>query len=881
MIARYFQSRGISLATVKAAKPNNFKELVDRFFNVCVPLNVTRAAYHQMSKEERDDAKKVPYLTPAVFQTTPSRRLYECATVCNLIFLDIDEDKDPITKQPNGKFPAAPYVNNLDTLATQLEPFNWAVYHTASSLPNAPRIRIVIDAEGIPIASYAAAVATIAKRIGLPLVTKESRVAVQAMYVPILFAGHSEDEHPLLDFETGGRPFNLDDIDKETSPAGVPPTHSVRQTGGDDMNALEFMRAPVDEITLDIAKEALSAIDPDINYHDWLEVATALKHQFFPVLDDEAYTLFDDWSRKGSKYVSEDETRQKWDSFLHTPNGRLPITIRSLLKRAVDGGWQAEKVKDECFKNILTWIQVTCRSSTQLLADGLKKIAVTPLISRAEEDALVHEVRKQLKKRFSVDVSLTNLRKELQIIKADLSNKEVKKQPLPMWSKGLVYIASDNQFLRQHTGEVLSMEALDALYGKRLLPTEEMLRAQNLPVTPAALSKPFVLPRHYLLNHLKCPTAYARTYDPSSPDDLFPIEGGKVLCNTYVRTAPDPDETNAMAIGNIFRRHLENLILEPEYIRTIIDYIAFMVQHPGRKIRWAMLIQGAEGCGKSYLAEILRLVLGKEHVMAIDLDSIKRGWNEWNSGRQVIVIEEIRVVGQNRHEVMGALKPLITNPTVTVNQRNHDTRETVNRTNYIAFTNYPDALVLLPDSRRWFILKSRIQTKAQVKMLPVGYFQRLFKSSYENAAGLRWFFENWRISEDFEADGNAPETKYLHELIADSASELTAAVRKVLREGEHPLVKQDLLSSKVLLDLLRTRESLTKINAQHLAAVLREEKYVKREEGSKDGRHMVNGERHYLWTHIGLFDDNLCPQHEAEKRVQNFNTEFVDGDVLL
>ena len=45
------------------------------------------------------------------------------------------------------------------------------------------------------------------------------------------------------------------------------------------------------------------------------------------------------------------------------------------------------------------------------------------------------------------------------------------------------------------------------------------------------------------------------------------------------------------------KRHLCGLIKEPEYRRTVMDIIAYLVQRPGEKIMWALLIQGVEGCG--------------------------------------------------------------------------------------------------------------------------------------------------------------------------------------------------------------------------------------------------------------------------------------------
>lgn len=90
---RYFCGKDIH-GTVIPATANTFKDLVDRYVNIAVPLNVTRQQYAAMNPKEKDAAKQTHYLTPAVFNAAKVRRKTENATHCNLIFLDIDPAKD-------------------------------------------------------------------------------------------------------------------------------------------------------------------------------------------------------------------------------------------------------------------------------------------------------------------------------------------------------------------------------------------------------------------------------------------------------------------------------------------------------------------------------------------------------------------------------------------------------------------------------------------------------------------------------------------------------------------------------------------------------------------------------------------------------------------
>ena len=78
----------------------------------------------------------------------------------------------------------------------------------------------------------------------------------------------------------------------------------------------------------------LNAIPPDCNYGDWLNVGMALKHEG---LD---WTVWDDWSRGGSKYI-QNECERKWKTFKSTG-----ITGGTLFHIATQYGYEPEPVSN-------------------------------------------------------------------------------------------------------------------------------------------------------------------------------------------------------------------------------------------------------------------------------------------------------------------------------------------------------------------------------------------------------------------------------------------------------------------------------------------------------------------------------------------------------
>jgi hypothetical protein len=81
-----------------------------------------------------------------------------------------------------------------------------------------------------------------------------------------------------------------------------------------------------------LASGPLNAVDPDADYGAWIEIGQALHCQFRGGQDGLA--LWDDWSRRGTKYQGQKDLETHWRSF----NGS-GVTFRSVLKRAYESGW--------------------------------------------------------------------------------------------------------------------------------------------------------------------------------------------------------------------------------------------------------------------------------------------------------------------------------------------------------------------------------------------------------------------------------------------------------------------------------------------------------------------------------------------------------------
>ena len=799
----YFGADGSNMGSVVALPVTSFAQFVKEQLGHPAMLNVTREEFHAMPKDKRNALKRVPFFVPATFSASPSRRAHESAGPCNLIALDIDNENVAMAKV---------YARTPQALHEALDPFAFAAYLTVSSTLEAPRMRVVVRAEAIPASAYAEAVRSVAKLLGLPKITPESLVAVQPMYLPTLFAG--EDllgVHPLLTARPEGEAFEAKHIkDADVALASRTPINPEEATADD----LEFLASPVEEVTLADMESAVASLDPDMPYMEWLEVAASLRHQF-PKDAEAAYTIFDTWSAKGTKYAGAEDTKAKWKSLRQTPRGRKPVTARTLLFRAAAAGWAgAGKVSVKMHKALTEWLATPGLTSQQLMVEAPRRIAAAPMLSQLERADLLSILHGRLKE-AGLKISSTDLRKEMHRISklAFAPAETVKSAPesqLPGWAKGCCYVAGQDVFFFRQGDRRYAPDVLNNMYNVYLMP-----QGGN------DSGKPSIYAKDYLLNVVRIPRVDQFSYDPANSTLTFitdPVTNTRYV-NTYRPTYPEPDEKGAAEAGALVEAHIRNLF--DQYAEMLLSYLCFIVQNPGRKVRWSPLIQGAPGCGKTLIAMLLKAVLGPTNVRLTDADQLFRSFNGWAEGAQVVAFEEVRVVGHNRHQVMNRLKPVITNDEVTIEDKYIRASQAPNRTNYLLLTNYQDALALTPDDRRYFVLFARYQTEEQVAELGKDYFRRIFGAIDHSAPQLRHWMLSRPICDSFDPDAHAPRTVHRAEMVGAASSAVAVAVREALDDSTNPLITGDAVSLKALTDVLSAK-GVREGTGQSVTSVLRE-----------------------------------------------------------
>jgi hypothetical protein len=190
----------------------------------------------------------------------------------------------------------------------------------------------------------------------------------------------------------------------------------------------------------------------------------------------------------------------------------------------------------------------------------------------------------------------------------------------------------------------------------------------------------------------------------------------------------------------------------------VVSWLAYITQTRSRPT-WAIVLQGPEGDGKSFIVQMMAIVLGRSNVTHVNVSIIESDFNGWAEGALIKGIDELKMHGHNRFDTLNKLKEMIANPMIAIHRKGLDPYDAYNTAGYFITTNFRDAMPITEGDSRYFMVASPRQTRAEVvayeKANP-GYFDRLFATLSESPGALRQYFLEYPIASHFKANGRAP-----------------------------------------------------------------------------------------------------------------------------
>ena len=829
----YFGGSTVRDGKVRRLQADSFKDYVQRYLNVPAQINLTRKEF--LAHPDRDKIKDGPWISPCAYPyEDEGKRGNQHATKSTQVAFDFDE----------GEF-----VKDIDrspeALRELIAPFNFVLWRTAKYTKDAPRLKLLVEIEPSDPRLLPRYIAYLRRILGLPYEFKgevETRTVSQPHYRPVKFKGEEFDA--IRASRVDGREVRLKDLpDAEEE---LEELLGDRQYGeGASSEEIGLDRLPVAGVTLEDIRDALQAIDPDCDMMTWVRVGMAMKHQF-PDEDmaHEAFEEYLEWSGGGDKFPGREAVYARWRSF-HAHEGRPLVTVRTIFKLAMAHGWNSATVAGRHRQGIDEWI-AQCQDSDELMQEGPGRIAALPFRSEVVEDDLVLVLQKRLQEITGRRLEKRAIVREIgKARRREKSEKQEKlSEDLPNWLRPFCYVSSSNQFHSFGNGMRYSPEAFNNTFSKELMPPDGAETPPN--------GRPIIAPSDFARNIAAIPIVDDVMYCPlHQGEDPFFTMGDKSYLNLYnPMTVPIATPENSQEAGGLLMELVRAMIEEPSYQEIFVDSLAAAVQFPGRKYPWGTMIQSEEGAGKNFLGKVMAGCIGGVNVKVIDADVICSNFNDFHTqGCVICIINELHIPGERRERITNAIKPLITDDVITIKEKYQSVRNLPNYVNYLVFTNYRDAIHLKPGDRRWFVIFSKLQTKADIaRLTATGIFDRLEILMNEWAGALRYWFLHRKISPDFPWRGPPPATKYRQMVIDDSTNPLQEAIDGLLQSGHDPMIQSDVVSlwhlkQALPQDILRRAAKTT-----HYLQILGFEKW---------GGPAFNGRRSEVWYNPRELIDGL------------------------
>jgi hypothetical protein len=642
------------------------------------------------------------------------------------------------------------------------------------------------------------------------------------------------------------------------------------QISDSDVRDLElvFNHQRLDGLTLDdlsayVAKLPTSDLE---GYSSWLKVGMALHHQTDG--KKEGFLIWDAWSKSSSHYDWQ-ECRDKWRTFAKRDGITKPTRFDYIISRA--GGRAVVDTVGAAAVLATTLDELLTRAATVDTLDGYATFKHDVRV--IDPYALPPDGRRMIAKELfdafgkARGLSATCIYKELLPKKRSAGTGAIvdpdgngAPPSLPAWAAPWVYMETSAEFAHTELNYAIRREAFNAKYDR--LPDVIMSEKQA---------------SAYVLNDLHLPTVVDKIFWPGA-DRLLEVDGKQML-NTYHPSGVTPCAEGELtaegqsAIG-LMLAHVDFTIADPREREILLDFLTYVYQNPGKRVGWALVLQGSQGSGKSFFAVMMQHILGSS-VTNIEPAAIEGRFTGWAHGSTLIVIEEIRISGTSRYTVLDRLKPFISNSYIAIEEKGRDHRTVPNFSSYLMFTNHKDAIPIGDGDRRYCAIFGRVQSERQLyeelggERSAADYFHRLFTMVDTHSSALAHYFATRVVSRNFNPSGRAPETEARQGMIELALSPDRLALEDAISRHSCAVINDQVLDVTWLTRLAMVEGEVLPVG-RTLSSILLEMGFR-----TIEGRRMrikKTGTQHYVWVKDG---------HKLPETVKDLVRQFHDSEESL
>lgn len=142
-----------------------------------------------------------------------------------------------------------------------------------------------------------------------------------------------------------------------------------------------------------------------------------------------------------------------------------------------------------------------------------------------------------------------------------------------------------------------------------------------------------------------------------------------------------------------------------EVYEYLLDWVAYIIQNPGKKTMTSLILKGTQGAGKNTWTDILcELMSGYSQPNITRIEELTGQFNKVLEHCMFMVLNEMKSAKDSYVQNMDCLKAIITEPTLRIGEKFEPNRTVENVSNFVFISNHAKPLVVPANDRRYVVL---------------------------------------------------------------------------------------------------------------------------------------------------------------------------------
>jgi putative DNA primase/helicase len=184
-------------------------------------------------------------------------------------------------------------------------------------------------------------------------------------------------------------------------------------------------------------------------------------------------------------------------------------------------------------------------------------------------------------------------------------------------------------------------------------------------------------------------------FDPAGTD-------ARIKCNLWGGWPTEPRAGKCTVLLELLEYLCSGEENPREIYQWVLRWLAYPIQHPGAKMRTALVFHGPQGAGKNLFFETVMAIYG-EYGRIVDQSAIEDKFNDWASRKLFLIADEV-VARAELYHVKNKLKGIVTGEWIRINPKNVAAHDERNHVNLVFLSNERQPLVLDKDDRRYTVI---------------------------------------------------------------------------------------------------------------------------------------------------------------------------------